>query len=53
MGKKNIKNKRIKLGITLPVSLIEKVKEIEEKEMINKSKLVERLLREYMDKNTK
>ena len=41
--------KRIKLGITLPESLIEKVSELEKTEMINKSKLIEKLLADYLD----
>ena len=41
--------KRIKLGITLPESLIEKVSELEKTEMINKSKLIEKLLTDYLD----
>jgi metal-responsive CopG/Arc/MetJ family transcriptional regulator len=49
--KKN--NRRIKLGITLPESLIKKVEENEDKQMINKSKLVENLLKKYMSSDKK
>ena len=44
------KIRRKKLGITLPESLIKKVEKIEEEEMINRSKLVERLLKDYLGK---
>lgn len=46
-----MKKKRVKLGVTLPTYLIKKVNEIEKKKMINKSKLIEHLLKEYMEKN--
>ena len=45
---KKEKNQRIKLGLTLPESLIKEVEELEKKEMINKSKLVEKLLKQYL-----
>lgn len=51
MGKD--KSKRVKLGITLPESLIEQVEQLEKKEMINKSKLVEKLLKEYLANSKK
>lgn len=45
---KKEKARRIKLGITLPEILIKKVEQIEQDEMINRSKLVEKLLKEYI-----
>ena len=45
---KKEKKQRIKLGLTLPESLIKEVEELEKKEMINKSKLVEKLLKQYL-----
>lgn len=49
---KKDKSRRIKLGITLPESLIEQVEELERIEMINKSKLIEKLLKEYLTTQT-
>lgn len=45
---KKDKSRRIKLGITLPESLIWQIEELEKVEMINKSKLIEKLLKEYL-----
>ena len=50
---KEDKSNRIKLGITLPESLIKQVEELERIEMINKSKLVEKLLIEYLKSQKK
>jgi len=53
MIKKTKKHRRVKLGVTIPESLIKKVEKIEEVDLINKSKLVERLLKKYIEENTK
>ena len=50
---KKDKSRRIKLGITLPESLIAQVEELERAEMINKSKLIEKLLREHLESQKK
>ncbi len=50
---KTEKTRRIKLGITLPESLIKQVEELETNEMINKSKLIEKLLKEYISSQKK
>jgi metal-responsive CopG/Arc/MetJ family transcriptional regulator len=53
MAKKTNKKRRVKLGVTLPETLIKKVENIEEVNLINKSKLVENLLKKYINENTK